>query len=208
MTKFIFILLWGFTLSKASAQSNKQLAAGLDTIYREDQSGRLRIDSLQRIYGWQSKQVQALLKPMMVQDSINLVRVKKIIDTYGWLGPDEVGRQGAQTIFLVIQHADSLTQVTYFPLMQDAVKKGKARPQELALLEDRILVNQGKEQVYGSQVRTNSSGKAAFFPIRDEANVNKRRAVVGLPPLEEYAKFFGIDYVLPVQINKDQGNQK
>jgi hypothetical protein len=36
-----------------------------------------------------------------------------------------------------------------------------------------------------------------FFPIQDEANVNKRRASVGLQPLEEYAKFFGINYVLP-----------
>ena len=81
--------------------------------------------------------------------------------------------------------------------MQEAVKKGKAQPQDLALLEDRILTNQGKEQIYGSQVRTNEEGKFEFFPIRDEPNVNKRRASVGLPPLEEYAKYFGITYVLP-----------
>ena len=31
----------------------------------------------------------------------------------------------------------------------------------------------------------------------DEVNVNKRRASVGLGPLEEYAKYFGVDYVLP-----------
>ncbi len=41
------------------------------------------------------------------------------------------------------------------------------------------------------------TGKNEFFPIEDEANVNKRRAAVGLEPLEEYAKHFGIDYVLP-----------
>ena len=200
MTKIIlFITLIFLTAIDISAQSkfNKELAAVLDTIYHEDQSSRHKIDSLQKKFGWKSEQVQSLLKPMMIQDSINLIKVKNIIDTYGWLGPDEVGKQGAQTIFLVIQHADSLTQVTYFPIMQEAVKKGKAKAQSLALLEDRILTNQGKEQIYGSQVRTNEEGKFEFFPIKDEPNVNKRRASVGLDPLEEYAKYFGINYVLP-----------
>jgi hypothetical protein len=177
---------------------NKPLVAVLDTIYNEDQSDRLIIDSLAKEFGWQSKQMDSLLRKMSHQDSINLVKVKGIIDTYGWLGPDEVGKQGAQTIFLVIQHADSLTQTTYLPVLRDAVKKGKARPQDLALLEDRILTKQGKEQVYGSQVRINEkTGKYEFFPIKDESNVNKRRASVGLPPIEEYAKYFDIIYVLP-----------
>jgi hypothetical protein len=141
--------------------------------------------------------MRSLLEKMQVQDSINLIRIKDVINTYGWVGPDEVGKKGAQTIFLVIQHADSLTQVTYFPIMQEAVRKGKAQPQHLALLEDRILTNQGKEQIYGSQVRANDKGKYEFFPIKDEPNVNKRRASVGLDPLEEYAKNFDINYVLP-----------
>ena len=199
MTKFILFISLIFAAIDVSAQTkfNKELSALLDTIYNEDQSGRLKIDSLQRKFGWQSEQVQSLLRPMMIQDSVNLVKVKHIIDTYGWLGPDEVGKQGAKTIFLVIQHADSLTQVNYFPIMQEAVRKGKAQPQDLALLEDRILTNQGKEQIYGSQLRINEAGKFEFFPIKDEPNVNKRRASVGLPPLEEYAKYFGINYVLP-----------
>lgn len=199
MTKFIFFISVIFATITVSAQStfNKELSALLDTVYHEDQSGRLKIDSLQKLFGWKSEQVQSLVKTIHIQDSINLIRIKNIIDTYGWLGPNEVGKQGAQTIFLVVQHADSLTQVTYLPLMQEAVKKGKARPQDLALLEDRILTNQGKEQIYGSQVRTNEAGNYEFFPIKDEANVNKRRASVGLQPLEEYAKYFDIKYVLP-----------
>jgi hypothetical protein len=183
---------------KAEAKLNKPLAALLDTIYNEDQLDRLNIDSIANQFGWQSKQMDSLSRKIGYQDSVNLIKVKNIIDNYGWLGPDVVGEQGATTIFLVIQHADSLTQVTYVPKMREAVKNGKAKPQHLALLEDRILTNQGKEQIYGSQLRRNEqSGKFEFFPIQDEANVNKRRASVGLQPLEEYAKHFGIEYVLP-----------
>jgi hypothetical protein len=182
-----------------SAQStfNKQLSALLDTVYKEDQADRLKIDRLRKQYGWQSPQMQSLFQKMHIQDSINLTKVKKIIDTYGWLGADEVGRQGAKTIFLVIQHADSLTQVTYLPLMRQAVTNRKANPQDSALLEDRVLTKQGKEQIYGSQVRTNEKGKYEFYPIEDEVNVNKRRASVGLEPIEKYAKHFDIKYASP-----------
>ena len=186
---------------KAEANLNKPLVALLDTIYHEDQRERGNIDTVEKQFGWQSPQMDSLLRKMMLQDSINLVRVKQIIDDYGWPGPYEVGEQGATTIFLVIQHADSLTQVTYIPKMRDAVKKGTAKPQDLALLEDRILTKQGKEQIYGSQLRRTEQGKYEFFPIMDETNVNKRRASVGLPPLEEYAKHFGIEYVLPKSDN-------
>jgi hypothetical protein len=199
MTRFILFIAFALAAIDVFGQStfNKELSARLDSIYQQDQAGRMKLDSLQKKFGWESEQVQSLLRPMMIQDSLNLIEIKTIIDTYGWLGPDEVGQQGSQTIFLVIQHADSLTQVTYFPVMQEAVKKGKAKAQHLALLEDRILTNQGKEQVYGSQVRINEAGQFEFFPISDEPNVNKRRAAVGLPPLEEYAKHFNINYVLP-----------
>jgi hypothetical protein len=199
MTKFILFISLTLGAVDGSAQSkfNKKLSALLDTVYNEDQTDRLKIDRLQKQYGWQSEQMKALWEKINIQDSINLVKVKAIIDTYGWVGADEVGKQGAKAIFLVIQHADSLTQVTYLPAMREAVKNGKALPQNLALLEDRVLTKQGKEQIYGSQVRTNETGKYEFYPIKDEVNVNKRRASVGLEPLEKYAKHFGIKYVLP-----------
>ena len=191
---FLFLSLY----TSAQQKYHAQIAALLDTIHQEDQVERAKIDSVQKQYGWQSEQMTALWVKMMYKDSVNLVKVKSIIDEYGWLGPEEVGKQGAQTIFLVIQHADSLTQVTYFPVLQEAVRKGKARAQDLAMLEDRILTKQGKEQIYGSQVRVNdTTGKYEFFPIKDESNVNSRRASVGLGPIEEYAKHFNIEYVPP-----------
>ena len=57
---------------------NKEVAAILETIYDEDQAGRIKIDSLQKIYGWQSKEVQSLIGPMIIQDSLNLIRIKKL----------------------------------------------------------------------------------------------------------------------------------
>jgi tetratricopeptide (TPR) repeat protein len=181
---------------KADAKLDKPLANMLDSIYLTDKIDRLMLDSIQNTFGLQSSQMDSLWKKINQQDSINLVAVKSILDSRGWPGPEEVGQQGAMALFLVIQHADSATQVYYLPMMRDAVKHGKAAPQDLALLEDRVLTRKGEKQVYGSQVRTNpQTGLNEFFPIADEANVNKRRELVGLQPIEAYATNFAIRYV-------------
>ncbi len=74
-------------------------------------------------------------------------------------------------------------------MMQEAVKNGRAERSHLALLIDRVEMNNGRPQVYGSQINGDT-----IYKILDEVNVNKRRAEVGLEPLEEYAKQFNIDY--------------
>jgi len=88
-------------------------------------------------------------------------------------------------------------QEKYLPVIQKAVKEKKARPDELALLEDRISVARHGYQIYGSQLMMDENGVTRVSPIKDEANVNKRRAAVGLMPLEEYLKLFNINYVPP-----------
>lgn len=210
MKKNLFLLLILSATLHSRAQDttrhagswNFAAAAILDSVYDDDQGPRLKIDTIQKKYGADSPQMDSLWGVMGSKDSVDLVKVEKIIQQYGWLGPDDVGGKASLAIFLVIQHSDSLTQVTYLPMMREAVKKGKAKAEHLALLEDRVLCEQGKPQLYGSQVKTNAKGKSEFFPIADEPDVDKRRAAVGLEPLEEYAKYYGIDYHLPVAAKK------
>jgi hypothetical protein len=172
---------------KAEANLNKPLTAKLDSIYVEDQKYRQQIDEIDKKYGWESKEMQELWKTIHEKDSINLIKVKGILDKYGWLGPDVVGQQGSSTLFLVIQHSDQATQEKYLPIMREAVKNGKASASELALLEDRVALGQGKRQIYGSQIsRDPETEKYYVRPLEDPGNVDKRRAQVGLPPLSEY----------------------
>jgi hypothetical protein len=181
--------------AKADAKLNKPLIVQLDSIYAEDQNYRHQVKRIKEKYGLDSKEMKDLWKIINRKDSINLIAVKKILTTYGWLGPDVIGARGNSTLFLVIQHADQKTQEYYLPVMREAVKIGNAYPDDLALLEDRVALGQGKKQRYGTQSTVDSvSGKWVIAPIDDEENVNKRRAEVGLGPIEEYAKQFGIDY--------------
>jgi hypothetical protein len=71
--------------------------------------------------------------------------------------------------------------------MRGAVEAGDADPADLAYLIDRVLVAKGLPQVYGTQIGAGTDGELApRTPIEDAANVDARRAAVGLGTLEEY----------------------
>jgi len=131
-------------------------------------------------------------------DSTNLEYVEQIIEKYGWPARTVFGSPANEAVWLVIQHADFPVQERYFPLMQASVEKNESSATELAYLEDRILMRQGKKQKYGTQVSyDNKTGKQELWPIEDEAHVNERRAKLWMEPLEKYALYFGIEYKLP-----------
>lgn len=112
---------------KAEVNLNKPLVAILDSIYIEDQKYRQQIDEIEKKFGRQSNEMREHWKVINEKDSINLIKVKSILDKYGWLGTDIIGGQGNNTLFLVIQHADIETQVQYLPMMREAVKMGKQK---------------------------------------------------------------------------------
>jgi hypothetical protein len=172
---------------------SKELISILDTIHKDDQKYREESQELEKKYGWHSKEVQDLWKIIHFKDSINLIKVKKILNEEGWLGPDIIGEDGNTTLFLVIQHADTETQIKYLPMLREAVKNGNAKARHLAMLEDRILIFQGEKQIYGSQIEMDYKTKEYILsPMIDPDNVDQRRAEVGLKPIAEYLKIFNI----------------
>jgi hypothetical protein len=177
----------------AEAKFNKPLTNQLIKIYNDDQGERYKIEGVQKEFGIDSKELKALWNVIDYKDSVNLSAVKIILDTYGWVGSDVVGEIGNLTLFLVIQHADLKTQEKYLPMMKDAVNRHKASGSDLALLEDRIEIRNGRKQIYGSQIGTFPNTLNYYVsPLIDPDNVNKRRASVGLGTLEEYVKNWGM----------------
>lgn len=169
------------------------LVAKLEKIHTEDQKYRNELDVLQEKYGWESEEMKAHWKIINEKDSLNLIEIKKILDTRGWLGENIIGREGNSTLFLVIQHSNIETQLQYLPMMQEAVKKGNANASSLALLEDRVALRQGKRQIYGSQIHTDKETQEMYVaPLVDPENVDKRRAEVGLGSLADYVRHWGL----------------
>ena len=194
---------------KEEANYIKPVVAILDTVYQEDQKYRAGIVEMIQKEGMQSPNVQERLKKMRYADSVNLLKIEKLLDQYGWLGFDQVGRMGALTIFLVIQHSPLDVQKKYLPMMREAVAKKQALAGNLALLEDRVATREGRKQIYGSQVATDSiTRKNYLLPLEDPDNVDKRRATVGLGPLADYLKRFGIEWNVEEFKKKQEAEKK
>lgn len=182
-------------VAQAEARQNQPLRRELEALLEADQAVRQAIGPLQQRYGPKSTHLDSLYERMERQDAQNQARVKAIIAQYGWPGSQLVGETGSTAAFLVLQHAELATIQHYLPLIRQETAAGGLEPQQLALMEDRVLVYQNKPQLYGSQVHTNAvTGKQEFYPIADEAHVDERRAGLGMEPLTFYAKLFGIEY--------------
>jgi hypothetical protein len=160
----------------------------------EDQKARKQLIDLQARPGGKDaeavkKNVEAATKKMQEIDARNTAWMKGVVDKHGWPGKSLVGTDGAQTAWLLVQHADQdrAFQKRCLPLLGGAVTKGEASPEHLAYLTDRVKVADKEKQVYGTQFHE-VNGKMEPYPIEDEADVDQRRKEVGLPPLAEYRK--------------------
>ncbi|GAA1433271.1 hypothetical protein GCM10009601_55530 [Streptomyces thermospinosisporus] len=90
-------------------------------------------------------------------------RLNEITDVYGWPTAELVGEEAARAAWLIAQHADRQLDVQRraLRLLEQAVAEGSARPREPAFLRDRTLVNEGREQIYGTQIAGVKGGRDA-----------------------------------------------
>nr|WP_237162561.1 DUF6624 domain-containing protein [Shewanella halifaxensis] len=138
--------------------------------------------------GWQNPP-QELLEKLKRIDKINTAKLKDIIKKHSWVTKDLVGVEGVSAAFLIIQHSpDVAFKAEMLPYLERSYFNDEGiTGQQVALLTDRVLIAQGKKQIYGTQTDL-TDGKVVFSPIEDEANVDKRRENMKMPPLDFYLK--------------------
>lgn len=157
---------------------NPELAAILDSIYRVDQYNR-------------SMPAQGATTKVISADQYSEEKNLRFIDSlykiHGWLTSQEVGYNGAHTQFLVIQHSDLPTQKKWEPIIKRVVDECLLAPENYALLIDRILVKEGKKQLYGTQLKFDKKRNIYIpYSIRSPASVDDRRVKLGMTSLKAY----------------------
>ena len=185
----VLLLLCNTHAQEAGSPSVKEPALRRELLQRVEQDQAIRKELISKGVERPDK---AILARMQVIDTANTERVRAIVRQYGWPSPELVGRDGAEAAFLLVQHADHAFQKEMLPLVEKAYRSGGLSGHSYALLLDRVLVGEGKPQIYGTQAKRFEEWKGqepALQPIEDEPNVDKRRAEVGLPPLSEYREW-------------------
>ncbi len=122
-------------------------------------------------------------------DVANTQRMKEIVEQIGWPTRSKVGKDASERAWLLVQHADHdrAFQKRCLDLMK-AQAAGEVSPANMAYLEDRVRVGEGRPQFYGTQFYTDEAGNIGPKPIEDPGHVDERRQAVGLQPLSEYAR--------------------
>jgi hypothetical protein len=171
----------------------------LAAIREADQWYRANHDSVRSAFGSGSPQHKQFLSEWVHSDSMNMVEIEKLFHAIGYPGKSLVGPRQASTAWLVLQHAPLDKQEKWLPLIAKAADTGECLKADWAYLLDRVRMRKNQPQVYGSQVVRDTSGGWVLHPIEDEANVDARRAAVGLGPLEAYAERCGVSWKPPVK---------
>ena len=68
-------------------------------------------------------------------------------------------------------------------LLSEAVAEGRAELRDLALLTDRVRVNEGRRQIYGTQIAGVRDGVPIPWPCEDPDRVAELRAEAGIAPV-------------------------
>lgn len=210
----IFLLLLGISslLMNAQQQVNEALKKELDEIMKVDQGYRMLFDS--EITPEKREQLLTNLnidkeefkkkswQLVAEHDSLNIQKIENIISKYGYPGKTLVGEPTNKAAWYVIQHSTKIGK--YLPLIKEAGKKKEIPFTWVAMMEDRYLMNENKEQIYGTQgkgeMTKDKDGKEVFisfvWPVKDLQNVNKRRKKAGFDSTfeENVKRMYGPDF--------------
>lgn len=139
----------------------------------------------------------AYITKMWKIDTTNQGQVLPILEAYGWIPKSKIGEKAADAIFYVVQHSSKEILEKYLPQMEALARQGEASATDAAKMRDRLLMWNGKKQLYGTQGSggLREGNEIAIWPIEDPENVNKRRKEVGFTTtVEENAKRLGAVY--------------
>ena len=171
-TQFMTIATFG-----QSKKFNFSLSKQIDSLKDADQSP-LNIKNADSA----AKEFQKIIRS-------NFPSIKNIADKNGFPGYDLVGKESSNNYWMLVQHSDFDVsfQKRVLKLMKIKVDKKNASGQNYAYLIDRINLNEGKQQIYGTQIIMGEGG-TKLKPCVDTLNLDRRRLSVGLKPIKEYLK--------------------
>lgn len=132
----------------------------------------------------------SLLAKVLDIDKANLVQMKRITKDFGWPTASLVSKRASHMSWLLVQHADSDVKFQEYclDLMKKSLKNNEVSKKDIAYLSDRIAVNKGKPQIYGTQFYKNKKKQLVPRPITDIKNLEKRRKEADLESFETYKK--------------------
>lgn len=158
----------------------EDLLTELERLRRRDDETRIRLMESGELFDGYSPEMERVHLD-------NAAALERLVEEHGWPTLSAVGEEGVEAAWLVAQHAISRPdlQRRWLALLIEVAGADEVPAWQVAYLADRIRVNGRRPQIYGTQLDWNERGELVPQPIEAPAEVDKRRAEVGLVPLAE-----------------------
>lgn len=114
--------------------------------------------------------------------------IAQVLEQYDWIDKKRFGSVYSDHAWILVQHADSdpAFQADVLARMEPYLETGGVRKKHYAYLYDRVAVNTGRLQRYGTQPTWEcDNGSMELKPLEDPEGVNARRKLMGLNSVEE-----------------------
>lgn len=185
-----------FAGAAVSQVSDPGLRAELLAMVEKDQDARKKCAGRPA-----EEQIKCMTAVAEEVDKPHVVRLAELIERSGFPKAGAVGADGVKAFLLLLQHSNSIDlRKRSEGGVRQAFEEKILSPSEYAGFIDRLLIDQGKPQQYGSNFEI-KEGKLVMSETEDLKNLNKRRENLGLMTIEAYAaelkKFYGLDVVIP-----------
>lgn len=123
-------------------------------------------------------------------------------EKHGVPAVEMVGADRVKAFFLLLQHlGDTTLKEKFRPGMEKAFQEKVLSPSEYARFVDRLLTDQNKRQIFGSN-NESKDGKLVMSPAEDIKNLDARRKQIELPPMADYVKMLKEFYKLEVVLEQ------
>lgn len=181
-------------VSRKPARKPK-LRAALLAMGKADQEARLAFTTAGR------PPTPEELRQMDTTDASHQQRIRTLIRRHGFPRATDVGTDGSNAAFLLVQHAPNPTfQVEALAAMEPLLALKEVSAADYALLFDRVQMGQGRPQRYGSQFSTRD-GINVLYPVENPQTLDARRAAMDLPPMSAYACTIETAYGIEVDLS-------
>ena len=135
---------------------NKELTNKINTMAEVDQDARFNANNKFIVYSI---------------DSVHETKLKEIVKENGYPTKEMIGEEGMEKLWLLVQHVEFNTA-----LQEGFLNNCDFNPREHMFLYDRIKINQGLDQKFGTQ----------FVKIIDLEKSNNERVKGGWVTVEDY----------------------
>jgi hypothetical protein len=120
-------------------------------------------------------------------DAANKAYLAALVAEVGWIDVARFGEKTSSSAVLLAKHSGDLGVVSaILPYVEKDFGRPGEEGQSFAITYDDVQLKLGGKQRYGSQVCRDAEGNPFVCALETPSQVDARRAVLGLPPLECY----------------------